>query len=137
MFHPHAEIVTAAGMFIKDGAGDGNRTHVASLGSWSSTIELHPPVSLSHCIVPVFSPVVNTDSKILPIFQAKPAYALAKRKRAHLSKLLRPSNLLKQKSSGRFVPQKRKKTVAFARKHDIMQNSIYFFTGKGHNYESQ
>jgi hypothetical protein len=45
--------------------------------------------------------------------------------------------LLKQKSSGRFVPQKRKKTVAFARKHDIMQNSIYFFTGKGHNYESQ
>ena len=26
------------------GAGDGNRTHVASLGSWSSTIELRPHV---------------------------------------------------------------------------------------------
>lgn len=25
-----------------DGAGDGNRTHVASLEGWSSTIELHP-----------------------------------------------------------------------------------------------
>jgi hypothetical protein len=25
------------------GAGDGNRTHVSSLGSCSSTIELHPP----------------------------------------------------------------------------------------------
>jgi hypothetical protein len=25
-----------------DGAGDGNRTHVSSLGSCSSTIELHP-----------------------------------------------------------------------------------------------
>ena len=27
---------------IKDGAGDGNRTHVVSLEGWSSTIELHP-----------------------------------------------------------------------------------------------
>src|SRR5689334_9852594 len=26
------------------GAGDGNRTHVASLEGWSSTIELHPPI---------------------------------------------------------------------------------------------
>src|SRR5215831_21363760 len=28
--------------FAKVGAGDGNRTHVSSLGSYSSTIELHP-----------------------------------------------------------------------------------------------
>src|SRR5579885_256697 len=28
----------------KAGAGDGNRTHVASLEGWSSTIELHPPI---------------------------------------------------------------------------------------------
>src|SRR6185437_7017572 len=27
------------------GAGDGNRTHVASLEGWSSTIELHPPAT--------------------------------------------------------------------------------------------
>src|SRR5207302_8746817 len=28
----------------RTGAGDGNRTHIASLEGWSSTIELHPPV---------------------------------------------------------------------------------------------
>src|ERR1700756_2515228 len=28
-----------------DGAGDGNRTHVASLEGWSSPIELHPQVA--------------------------------------------------------------------------------------------
>ena len=27
---------------VKSGAGDGNRTHAFSLGSWGSTIELHP-----------------------------------------------------------------------------------------------
>ncbi len=42
---------------MRDGAGDGNRTHVASLGSWSSTIELHPQVriyqlpDIGYCIV--------------------------------------------------------------------------------------
>src|SRR5215510_964486 len=30
-------------MLFENGAGDGNRTHVASLEGWSSTIELHPP----------------------------------------------------------------------------------------------
>ncbi len=29
-----------------DGAGDGNRTHVASLEGWNSTIELHPHASM-------------------------------------------------------------------------------------------
>jgi hypothetical protein len=33
---------------IESGAGDGNRTHVASLEGWSSTIELHPHREL-HC----------------------------------------------------------------------------------------
>ena len=28
------------------GAGDGNRTHVASLEGWNSTIELHPQILL-------------------------------------------------------------------------------------------
>ena len=32
----------AVGDMKRVGAGDGNRTHVTSLGSWSSTIELHP-----------------------------------------------------------------------------------------------
>ena len=27
---------------VEDGAGDGNRTHAASLEGWNSTIELHP-----------------------------------------------------------------------------------------------
>src|SRR5689334_6623905 len=30
---------------LNSGAGDGNRTRVASLEGWSSTIELHPPIS--------------------------------------------------------------------------------------------
>src|SRR5947209_3034984 len=29
------------------GAGDGNRTHVASLEGWCSTIELHPPGTIA------------------------------------------------------------------------------------------
>src|ERR1700693_2707674 len=33
---------TLAGVEGESGAGDGNRTHVSSLGSCSSTIELHP-----------------------------------------------------------------------------------------------
>ena len=45
---PAARALTAAyeaflGRAAEDGAGDGNRTHVSSLGSCSSTIELHPP----------------------------------------------------------------------------------------------
>lgn len=32
---------------IDSGAGDGNRTHVASLEGWSSTTELHPHASSS------------------------------------------------------------------------------------------
>lgn len=32
------------GISIKNGAGDGNRTHVTSLEGWRSTIELHPHV---------------------------------------------------------------------------------------------
>ena len=35
----------------KSGAGDGNRTHAASLEGWNSTIELHPHfVALHRCI---------------------------------------------------------------------------------------
>ena len=36
-------MVTVEDAVHKTGAGDGNRTHVSSLGSCSSTIELHPP----------------------------------------------------------------------------------------------
>ncbi len=35
---------TREGCLLLYGADDGNRTRVASLGSWSSTIELHPQV---------------------------------------------------------------------------------------------
>ena len=39
--------MSGAGEYIpptprKAGAGDGNRTHIASLEGWNSTIELHP-----------------------------------------------------------------------------------------------
>lgn len=36
----------------RDGAGDGNRTHVSSLGSYSSTIELRPRCRCSLCAGP-------------------------------------------------------------------------------------
>ena len=32
----------------KSGAGDGNRTHAASLEGWNSTIELHPHIVALH-----------------------------------------------------------------------------------------
>ena len=36
---------------VESGAGDGNRTHAASLEGWNSTIELHPHfVALHRCI---------------------------------------------------------------------------------------
>ena len=35
---------------IKIGAGDGNRTHVTSLEGWSSTIELHPQITLEKLV---------------------------------------------------------------------------------------
>src|SRR6185312_2144595 len=42
------------------GAGDGNRTHVASLEGWSSTIELHPqPRSASRPLLIVTHPVLR------------------------------------------------------------------------------
>ena len=37
------------GLFEVSGAGDGNRTHAASLEGWNSTIELHPHVLL--CLI--------------------------------------------------------------------------------------
>ena len=40
---------SAAKDHSEDGAGDGNRTHVASLEGWCSTIELHPPATLRSC----------------------------------------------------------------------------------------
>ena len=35
---------------IEIGAGDGNRTHAASLEGWNSTIELHPHVSCFNAV---------------------------------------------------------------------------------------
>ena len=43
------------------GAGDGNRTHAASLEGWNSTIELHPHIS--HSAVASTTPVYNSIIK--------------------------------------------------------------------------
>ena len=43
---------------IDSGAGDGNRTHAASLEGWNSTIELHPHTS--HFTVVSTTPVYNS-----------------------------------------------------------------------------
>src|SRR5215469_3198036 len=47
------------------GAGDGNRTHVASLEGWSSTIELHPP-DLAPSRLPTRAPPPRLPSERLP-----------------------------------------------------------------------
>ena len=46
---PHRDVIQRLVLTRKDeplylscGAGDGNRTHMASLEGWSSTTELHP-----------------------------------------------------------------------------------------------
>ena len=46
---------------IFSGAGDGNRTHAASLEGWNSTIELHPHIS--HSAVASTTPVYNSIIK--------------------------------------------------------------------------
>ena len=46
----------------KSGAGDGNRTHAASLEGWNSTIELHP--HSSHFTVASTTLVYNSIIKI-------------------------------------------------------------------------
>ena len=50
---------------LRDGAGDGNRTHAASLEGWNSTIELHPHgVDQNRLtIIPQFSPLVKGFAK--------------------------------------------------------------------------
>ena len=56
------------------GAGDGNRTHAASLEGWNSTIELHP--HLSHFAAVSTTPVYNS---IIPKnCQTKNAYFFKK-----------------------------------------------------------
>ena len=35
---------------LANGAGDGNRTHAASLEGWNSTIELHPHKANTQCL---------------------------------------------------------------------------------------
>ena len=54
-----------------DGAGDGNRTHAASLEGWNSTIELHPHYTFlferSNMIPQTFL-FVNTIFEIFLIF---------------------------------------------------------------------
>ena len=41
MLYP-TELQVQTQHFTMNGAGDGNRTHAASLEGWNSTIELHP-----------------------------------------------------------------------------------------------
>ena len=49
------------------GAGDGNRTHAASLEGWNSTIELHPQLSRSAVVstTPVYNSIILKNCQIL------------------------------------------------------------------------
>ena len=56
-----AHVFYALPWIDKSGAGDGNRTHAASLEGWNSTIELHP--HLSHFAAVSTTLVYNSTSK--------------------------------------------------------------------------
>ena len=49
------------------GAGDGNRTHAASLEGWNSTIELHPHISQSAVVstTPVYNSIIKKNCQII------------------------------------------------------------------------
>ena len=51
----------------KSGAGDGNRTHAASLEGWNSTIELHPHISLSAVAstTPVYNSIIKKNCQTI------------------------------------------------------------------------
>ena len=49
------------------GAGDGNRTHTASLEGWNSTIELHPQNDCLNMIAQCFD-FVNTKFEFFSCF---------------------------------------------------------------------
>ncbi len=49
------------------GAGDGNRTHAASLEGWNSTIELHPHLSHFRAVstTPVYNSTIHKNCQII------------------------------------------------------------------------
>ena len=49
------------------GAGDGNRTHAASLEGWNSTIELHPHLSHFRAVstTPVYNSTIQKNCQII------------------------------------------------------------------------
>ena len=51
----------------KSGAGDGNRTHAASLEGWNSTIELHPHLSHFRAVstTPVYNSTIQKNCQII------------------------------------------------------------------------
>ena len=55
------------------GAGDGNRTHAASLEGWNSTIELHPHLSHFRAVstTPVYNSIIHKNCQIIfaPFFK--------------------------------------------------------------------
>ena len=68
------ELQAHSRLLLECGAGDGNRTHAASLEGWNSTIELHP--HLSHFNAVSTTPVYNSTSEkncqtIFPTFLKK------------------------------------------------------------------
>jgi hypothetical protein len=49
----------------QNGAGDGNRTHTASLEGWNSTIELHPQLTADEVKVYHIFVVMSTNNLLL------------------------------------------------------------------------
>ena len=51
----------------RNGAGDGNRTHAASLEGWNSTIELHPHIFPFDAVrtTPVYNSIIKKNCQII------------------------------------------------------------------------
>ena len=62
-------------VFKNDGAGDGNRTHIAGLGSRCSTTELHPRLAAAPLVKRAFPPA-SDGNDILPM-ERKTRFELA------------------------------------------------------------
>ena len=56
-----------------NGAGDGNRTHAASLEGWNSTIELHPHITYNGAVSTtlVYNSIIKRKSQTLFAFFCK------------------------------------------------------------------
>ena len=88
----------------KSGAGDGNRTHVSSLGSYSSAIELHPQFELRSLAFNAMTLATNQLSRQLSL-NGKPYATSAATVAALLDELGYAGKRVAVERNGEIVPK--------------------------------